>query len=96
MATLLFPRLGPVGTAFTTTAFSAVLLAVLAPVAAGAGDPTPTIEQSINLKSASGVRIAPDGRYVAYQVHEANWADNAFKSEVWVAVKATEISVYRA
>jgi dipeptidyl aminopeptidase/acylaminoacyl peptidase len=63
-------------------------LVALAPVAA-AGDPTPTAEQSINVKTASGPRISPDGRFVAYQVHEANWADNAFKTELWIAATAT-------
>jgi dipeptidyl aminopeptidase/acylaminoacyl peptidase len=61
----------------------------LAPAWGEAGGQTPTVEQSISLKSASGPRISPDGRYVAYQVHEANWEDNAFKTEVWVAEVAT-------
>src|SRR4051794_25622664 len=63
-------------------------LAALTPVVA-AGDSTPTVEQSLNLKTASTPRISPDGRFVAYQVHEANWADNAFKTEIWVAAAAT-------
>lgn len=50
---------------------------------------TPTIDQSLNLKSAGGPRISPDGRYVAYQVQEANWEDNAFETEIWIAVTAT-------
>lgn len=50
---------------------------------------TPTIAQSLNLKSASGPLISPDGRYVAYQVQEANWKENAFETEIWIAVTAT-------
>ena len=49
----------------------------------------PTIEQSLNLKSAAGSRISPDGRLVAYQVQETNWEENAFESEIWIAVVAT-------
>jgi hypothetical protein len=33
---------------------------------------TPTIDQSLDLKSAVGPRISPDGRLVAYQVQETN------------------------
>lgn len=50
---------------------------------------TPTVEQSLNLKSAAGPRISPDGRYVAYSVQETNWDDNAFETELWIAVIAT-------
>ena len=58
-------------------------------VTAGAQTPTssttPTIEQSLNLKSASNPRISPDGRFVAYQVQEADWDENVFKYEIWIA-----------
>ena len=50
---------------------------------------TPTITQSLNLKNAGGPRISPDGRYVAYQVQEANWKENEFETEIWIAVTAT-------
>jgi dipeptidyl aminopeptidase/acylaminoacyl peptidase len=55
---------------------------------AGAGQ-TPTIEQSLNLKSAAGPRISPDGRYVAYQVQKTNWEENAFETEIWIATTST-------
>jgi dipeptidyl aminopeptidase/acylaminoacyl peptidase len=50
---------------------------------------TPTIEQSLNLKSASAPSISPDGRYVAYQVQKTNWEENAFETELWIAVTST-------
>src|SRR6185503_18815551 len=49
----------------------------------------PTIDQSLDLKSAVGPRISPDGRLVAYQVQETNWTENAFETEIWIAVTAT-------
>ncbi|MBI3652072.1 MAG: S9 family peptidase [Acidobacteria bacterium] len=55
----------------------------------GAFDKTPTIDQSLNLKSAGNPRISPDGRLVAYQVQETNWEENAFETEIWIAVVAT-------
>lgn len=50
---------------------------------------TPSIEQSLNLKSASAPSISPDGRYVAYQIQKANWEENAFETELWIAVTST-------
>ena len=50
---------------------------------------TPTVEQSLNLKSVSGPKISPDGRYVAYQIQKTNWEDNAFETEIWIAVVET-------
>jgi dipeptidyl aminopeptidase/acylaminoacyl peptidase len=70
-------------------AFAFLLVLALVPCAVAAGDQAPTIEQSLNLKNASGPRISPDGRYVAYQVQETNWTDNAFENEIWIAVVAT-------
>lgn len=50
---------------------------------------TPTIDQSLSMKSAGGAQISPDGRYVAYTVQEANWDENDFVSQIWVAVTST-------
>jgi dipeptidyl aminopeptidase/acylaminoacyl peptidase len=50
---------------------------------------TPTIDQSLNLKSAGGARISPDGRFVAYSVSGTDWDANAFVSEIWVLMTAT-------
>lgn len=44
----------------------------------------PTIEQSLEFRSAGGPRISPDGNYVAYSVREANWTENAFVSQLWL------------
>ena len=49
---------------------------------------TPTIEQSLNMKSASDARISPDGRYVAYVVQQANWDENEFVQQIWIAAVA--------
>ncbi len=50
---------------------------------------TPTIEQSLNLKTAASPRISPDGRYIAYTVSETNWDENAFYTQIWMAMPAT-------
>jgi Tol biopolymer transport system component len=64
----------------------AVLLAFFA---AGAAAQTPTIEQSLNLKSAMGAVISPDGRHVAYTVQQPDWEDNSFENEIWIASLVT-------
>ncbi|HWC99343.1 MAG TPA: S9 family peptidase [Candidatus Sulfopaludibacter sp.] len=50
---------------------------------------TPTIDQSLSMKSVSGAQISPDGRYVAYTVTQANWDENEFATQIWIAVPAT-------
>jgi len=65
-----------------------IILVVSGFVIAGPSQ-TPTMEQSLNLKSVNGPRISPDGRYVAYQVQKTNWEENAFESEIWIAVTGT-------
>jgi len=46
---------------------------------------TPTIEESLSLKSLSGTpRISPDGRLIAYEMQETNWKDNEFVRQLWL------------
>ena len=49
----------------------------------------PDTEQALGFKSVSGPRISPDGRFVAYQVRSANWEDNSFDTQIWVAMVPT-------
>ncbi|HWO01760.1 MAG TPA: S9 family peptidase [Blastocatellia bacterium] len=71
----------------TTLALLLVLTVVWCAISASGQ--TPTIDQSLSLNSAAGPRISPDGRYVAYTVQEANWEENAFETEIWIAIVAT-------
>jgi dipeptidyl aminopeptidase/acylaminoacyl peptidase len=66
-----------------------LFVSMLSPSAVAGQTQVPTIEQSINLRSAGGPRISPDGRYIAYQVQKTNWEENAFETEIWMAVTAT-------
>src|SRR5580704_10860629 len=45
----------------------------------------PTIDQSLSTQSVAGAEISPDGRYVAYIVQQANWDENDFVSQIWIA-----------
>ncbi|HUB81006.1 MAG TPA: S9 family peptidase [Bryobacteraceae bacterium] len=62
--------------------FPCALLACAGVLTAAA---VPSIDQSLSMKSVGGVRISPDGRYVAYTVTEANWDENEFVSQIWLA-----------
>ena len=53
--------------------------------AAHAQNKAPTIDQLISLKRAGGPAISPDGQWVAYTVRDANWDDNNYHTEIWLA-----------
>lgn len=67
----------------------ALALALFPAAAAAASLSTPTIDQSLAMKSASGAQISPDGRYVAYVVTQTNWEENDFVQQIWIAQTAT-------
>ncbi len=46
---------------------------------------TPSFEQVISLRSAGSPAISPDGRHVAYTVGSADWKENTFDTEIWLA-----------
>jgi dipeptidyl aminopeptidase/acylaminoacyl peptidase len=69
--------------------YALLLVVVFASFTYAAFDKTPTVDQSLSLKSAGNPRISPDGRFVAYQVQETNWEENAFESEIWMVIVAT-------
>ena len=66
-----------------------LLLLILCSFYAAAAAETPTLEQSLSNKSVGNAEISPDGRYVAYLVTQADWDENEFVSQVWVAITAT-------
>jgi dipeptidyl aminopeptidase/acylaminoacyl peptidase len=48
------------------------------------GKHTPTIDESLSLKSINSPMISPDGHFVAYRMGETNWKDNEFVSQIWL------------
>jgi dipeptidyl aminopeptidase/acylaminoacyl peptidase len=68
---------------------TALLVLLLVGAALAQPGKTPTIEQSLSMKSAAGPRISPDGKFVAYQVQETNWEENAFENEIWITIVAS-------
>src|SRR5258707_13961878 len=53
---------------------------------------TPTIDQSLEWKSAFNPKISPDGKRVVYEVQKTHWEDNAFERNLWIADAATNDS----
>ena len=53
----------------------------MAPAPASA---TPTIDQSLEIFSASSPRISPDGRWIAFVQSRTNWKENAFENDIWL------------
>ncbi len=71
-----------------------LVVAVLLLTATGtlAQSHTPTIDQLIELKRAGSPAISPSGQWVAYTVREANWDENNYHTEIWLAdVKSGEL-----
>ncbi|HKN23739.1 MAG TPA: S9 family peptidase [Candidatus Acidoferrum sp.] len=62
-------------------------------LATGQAKHTPTLEESLSLKSIGDPKISPDGRFVAYQLQETNWKDNEFVRQIWLVNVATGKSI---
>src|SRR2546429_1297290 len=45
----------------------------------------PTVDQILSLKRVGSPDISPDGRWVAYTVRQANWDENAYETQIWLA-----------
>jgi dipeptidyl aminopeptidase/acylaminoacyl peptidase len=65
------------------------VLFLFCPAAFPATPATPTIDQSLSMKSVAAAQISPDGKYVAYTQVQTNWEENEFVPQIWIAVTAT-------
>jgi dipeptidyl aminopeptidase/acylaminoacyl peptidase len=50
---------------------------------------TPTIDQSLEWKSANSPKISPDGKRFVYEVQTTNWEENAFERNLWIGDTGT-------
>src|SRR5712664_463256 len=50
---------------------------------------TPTIDQSLEWKSAFNPKISLDGKRVVYELQKTNWEENAFERNLWIVDVAT-------
>jgi dipeptidyl aminopeptidase/acylaminoacyl peptidase len=49
---------------------------------------SPTVDDLLNLKSASSPRVSPDGTRVAYTVTSTDWKQDDYISQLWIAIPA--------
>ena len=45
----------------------------------------PTVDQILSLKRVGSPVISPDGRWIAYTQTQANWDDNTYDAQIWLA-----------
>src|SRR3984957_6163221 len=45
----------------------------------------PSIDQALEMQTASGAALSPDGQRVVYEVSRTNWKANAFERDLWIA-----------
>ena len=62
-----------------------LLAALFIPSIALADTHVPTIDDMVALKRVSQPTVSPDGSRVAYVVRRANWDENTFETEIWLA-----------
>jgi dipeptidyl aminopeptidase/acylaminoacyl peptidase len=48
----------------------------------------PSVDQALEMQTASGAALSPDGQRVVYEVSRTNWKDNAFERDLWIADRA--------
>lgn len=53
---------------------------------------TPTLEESLSLKTIGGARISPDGKFIAYRVRETDWKENGYVRQIWLVNVGTGAS----
>ena len=61
-----------------------LVTSTLAPRAFAQATRVPSVDDLLNLKTASGARISPDGAWVAYSVSSTDWKQDAFVSQIWL------------
>ncbi len=59
------------------------------PMAKAQAKHTPTIDESLSLRTIDSPKISPDGRFVVYSQRETDWKDNEFVSQLWLANVST-------
>lgn len=64
---------------------SALLLTAALSALAAAEARVPTIDEMVSFRRVSQPAISADGSRVAWVVRKANWDDNAFETEIWLA-----------
>jgi len=68
---------------------AALWLSAAVALAAAPAWRVPTVDDLLNLQSVGAPQISPDGTRVAYMITSANFKEDAFVSQIWVANAST-------
>src|SRR5262249_52022621 len=80
---------------FPMTLFRRTILVLVAlvfvgsPASAQDSPRVPTIDDLLNIDSVGGVRISPNGKWVAYTVTHSDFKKDAFLTHLWIAEPAS-------
>ena len=72
------------------SARSSMILLLVPAFLCGQAKHTPTLEEMLSLKIISSPEISSEGRFVADQVRETNWKEDAYVSLLWLMNLSTE------
>ena len=75
----------PVKSVFRSLALAILFTSVATADDAPAPPTGPDFKAVLDLPQVSDPRISPDGSAVAYVVHSADWQDNRYDAEIWLA-----------
>jgi dipeptidyl aminopeptidase/acylaminoacyl peptidase len=66
-------------------AVAAPSLTARSPAQPAPGGTAPTLDGILSLERVGSPEISPDGRRVAYSVRRANWDENEYETQIWLA-----------
>ncbi len=65
--------------------FAGVLSISAARAAAQSTEPVPIFDSLLSIRSVEAFVLSPDGRDVVYEVRSADWKENAYRTDLWLA-----------
>jgi dipeptidyl aminopeptidase/acylaminoacyl peptidase len=75
----------PLDARFRSTLLTLVVALAIAPASLAQTPHVPTIDDLLTLRTVGAAQISPDGRFVAYTVSEADFEQDAFVTQLWMA-----------
>jgi dipeptidyl aminopeptidase/acylaminoacyl peptidase len=66
-----------------------IFLLSVACASIAAAQPSPTLDQVLEVRTIGGAKISPDGKWIAYTVSETDWKQDAFVTQIWAVETAS-------
>jgi dipeptidyl aminopeptidase/acylaminoacyl peptidase len=68
-------------------------LSIAAPISRSQTKHTPSLTEGLSLKAINGHEMSPDGKFIAYQLRETDWKENAYVRQIWLLNTETGASI---